>query len=126
MFAVQALRPRRGGSFYATSGMWTHFFIAAASASAALAGLVIVAISVNLNRILEFSHLPAGSRDHRSADLDSGFEHGSAHAATTVRPWRRDRGVCCCRLVDWRRSPRGKGFTHRCNSSGHASNRYWN
>jgi hypothetical protein len=39
--------------------MWTNFFLAAASASAALAGLVIVAISVNISRILEFPHLPA-------------------------------------------------------------------
>jgi hypothetical protein len=39
--------------------MWTNFFIAAAGSSAALAGLVIVAISVNIARILEFPHLPA-------------------------------------------------------------------
>ena len=39
--------------------MWANFFIAAAGASAALAGLAIVAISVNLTRILEFPHLPA-------------------------------------------------------------------
>jgi hypothetical protein len=38
--------------------MWTDFFVAAASASAALAGLVIVAISVNVNRILEHADLP--------------------------------------------------------------------
>jgi hypothetical protein len=41
--------------------MWTNFFITAAGASAALAGLVIVAISVNIARILEFPHLPARS-----------------------------------------------------------------
>jgi len=41
--------------------MWTNFFIAAAGSSAALAGLAIVAISVNLTRILEFPHLPARS-----------------------------------------------------------------
>ncbi len=41
--------------------MWTNFFIAAAGASAALAGLAIVAISVNISRILEFPHLPARS-----------------------------------------------------------------
>jgi hypothetical protein len=39
--------------------MWTNFFIAAAGASAALAGLAIVAISVNITRILQFPHLPA-------------------------------------------------------------------
>ena len=38
--------------------MWANFFIAAASASAALAGLVIVAVSVNIARILQFPHLP--------------------------------------------------------------------
>jgi len=41
--------------------MWTNFFIATTGASAALAGLVIVAISVNIARILEFPHLPARS-----------------------------------------------------------------
>jgi len=39
--------------------MWTNFFIAAAGSAAALAGLVIVALSVNITRILEFAHLPA-------------------------------------------------------------------
>lgn len=41
--------------------MWNNFFVAAAGASAALAGLAIVAISVNLTRILEFPHLPVRS-----------------------------------------------------------------
>lgn len=39
--------------------MWANFFIAAAGASAALAGLVFVALSVNIDRILAFAHLPA-------------------------------------------------------------------
>ncbi len=39
--------------------MWSNFFAAAASASAALAGLLFVALSVNIRRILEYSHLPA-------------------------------------------------------------------
>jgi len=38
---------------------WANFFIAAAGAAAALAGLVIVAISVNIQQILKYSHLPA-------------------------------------------------------------------
>lgn len=38
---------------------WFDFIIAAAGASAALAGLVIVAISVNIARIISFPHLPA-------------------------------------------------------------------
>jgi len=38
--------------------MWTNFFLASAGASATLAGLVIVAISVNITRILQFPQLP--------------------------------------------------------------------
>ncbi|HXM44812.1 MAG TPA: hypothetical protein VN924_26485 [Bryobacteraceae bacterium] len=37
---------------------WNDFFVAEAGASAALAGLVFVAVSINLARILEFAHLP--------------------------------------------------------------------
>lgn len=37
---------------------WSNFFFAAAGASAALAGLVIVAVSVNIQQILKYSHLP--------------------------------------------------------------------
>ena len=39
--------------------MWIDFFVAAAGASAALAGLVFVALSVNISRILEHQHLPS-------------------------------------------------------------------
>jgi hypothetical protein len=38
---------------------WTNFFIAEVGASATLAGLVVVAISINLTRILSFPQLPA-------------------------------------------------------------------
>jgi hypothetical protein len=38
--------------------MWTDFFVAAAGASAALAGLVFVALSVNISHILRSPHLP--------------------------------------------------------------------
>jgi hypothetical protein len=38
---------------------WSGFFSANVGASATLVGLVIVAISINLTRILEYEHLPA-------------------------------------------------------------------
>jgi hypothetical protein len=38
---------------------WSDFFVAEAGASAGLAGLVFVAVSINLKQILEYPHLPA-------------------------------------------------------------------
>jgi hypothetical protein len=38
---------------------WVEFFVTAAGASATLVGLVIVAVSVNLQRIITLRHLPA-------------------------------------------------------------------
>ena len=42
---------------YAAAG-WENFFVAEAGASAALAGLLFVAVSINLSRILAFPQLP--------------------------------------------------------------------
>jgi modulator of FtsH protease len=42
---------------YATTG-WENFFVAEAGASAALLGLLFVAVSINLTRVLQFPHLP--------------------------------------------------------------------
>lgn len=39
--------------------MWMNFFSTAAGAAAALAGLVFVAVSVNLQPIIKYPHLPA-------------------------------------------------------------------
>lgn len=39
-------------------GQWTEFFVAAAGASAALAGLVFVAVSINIDRILALQGVP--------------------------------------------------------------------
>jgi hypothetical protein len=38
---------------------WHDFFVAQVGASAALIGLLFVAVSINLNKILQFPHLPA-------------------------------------------------------------------
>ncbi len=40
------------------AGQWTDLFVAAAGAGAALAGLVFVAVSINIERILQFKGLP--------------------------------------------------------------------
>lgn len=37
---------------------WENFFVAEAGASAALSGLVFVAVAINLSRILSYPHLP--------------------------------------------------------------------
>jgi modulator of FtsH protease len=39
--------------------VWVPFFATAAGAAAALTGLIFVALSVNIARILEYQHLPA-------------------------------------------------------------------
>jgi len=38
---------------------WSNFFVAELGAAAALAGLLFVAVSINLTRILQFPHLPS-------------------------------------------------------------------
>jgi modulator of FtsH protease len=38
---------------------WANFFVAEVGASAALVGLLFVAVSINLTRILQFAHLPS-------------------------------------------------------------------
>jgi len=42
---------------FVTAG-WENFVVAEAGASAALTGLLFVAVSINLTRILSFPHLP--------------------------------------------------------------------
>ncbi len=51
-------RVRSLGLVAYTPSEWTDLFVAAAGASAALAGLVFVAVSINIERILHFEGLP--------------------------------------------------------------------
>jgi hypothetical protein len=48
---------------------WHDFFVAQAGASSALAGLLFVAVSINLTRILEFPHLPVRALEALAALL---------------------------------------------------------
>src|ERR1700729_2463722 len=64
--APETARARGGGgsgraavtTAYAAAG-WTNFGLAAAGTAATLAGLLFVAVSINLKQILEFPNLPA-------------------------------------------------------------------
>ncbi len=42
---------------------WTNFFVAELGATATLTGFVVVAISINLSRILAYQHLPGRAAD---------------------------------------------------------------
>jgi hypothetical protein len=48
---------------------WSNFFVAQVGASAALAGLLFVAVSINLARVLEFPQLPARAAESLFAFL---------------------------------------------------------
>lgn len=50
-------------------GAWNDFYVATAGATAALAGLIIVAMSVNIERILKAATLPARAASSLSALL---------------------------------------------------------
>jgi hypothetical protein len=46
---------------------WESFFVAQVGASAAVAGLVFVGVSINLDKILKYAGLPGRARWRRSS-----------------------------------------------------------
>ncbi|MEI9906978.1 MAG: hypothetical protein WDO06_02880 [Actinomycetota bacterium] len=80
---------------------WSEFFIAGAGAAAALAGLVIVAVSVNVREILKYRSLPSRS----AATIGSltmilvACMAGPYQRSKSAGIWNRDSGLHDCYLV---------------------------
>ncbi len=76
--------------------MWTNFFVVVAGASAALAGLVIVALSVNLDRILEHPHQPARAGAGNSRLMLILVNNMASVLSQRLRTWGIETiGACC-------------------------------
>jgi hypothetical protein len=95
---------------------WRDFFGAAASAAAALAGLIFVALSVNIARILEFEHLPARAAGAIGA-LMLILTAGLAALAPQPPPWLGGEVLVLTAIAWWLQIASGR-------SSGQASRKY--
>jgi hypothetical protein len=71
------------------TGDWANFFVAEVGASAALTGLLVVAISINLARILSFAQLPERAAEGLitlvAAFVLAGYRTGTKPARQAVR-----------------------------------------
>jgi hypothetical protein len=67
---------------------WTEFFTASASASAALAGLVFVAVSINVERILQFKGLPERALASSCSCAWCSSPLSASYRVRGKRPWR--------------------------------------
>ena len=65
---------------------WRDFFVGSMGASAALTGLLFVAISINLEQILEISQ-PSGPGGWESGDLGGRSRGGLLWAGSRAEPW---------------------------------------
>ena len=73
---------------------WTDFGVATAGAAAALAGLLVVAVSINIERILQFPSLP-----HRAAQTLILFALPLVTALLLIVPGQPSTALACELLV---------------------------
>jgi drug/metabolite transporter (DMT)-like permease len=97
-------------------GRWQDLFVASAGASAALTGLVFVAVSVNIERILKFEGLP--ERALQTLVMLLGAVLISLAALSPARPERRSASSCSRSA---RRSVRSSAVCCRRRPPEHAS-----
>jgi hypothetical protein len=70
-----------------TMADWSNFFVAEVGAAAALTGLIVVAVSINLTRILSFEQLPARAGESLVILISALLIAGLGHADGVWGAW---------------------------------------